>query len=54
MLHARKRKFLKREENMKSKLMVGLTVALCVTGIAEVYGSGGSRGVLEREYFSCK
>jgi hypothetical protein len=30
---------------MKSKL-VGLTVALCVTGIAEVYGS---RGVLERE-----
>jgi hypothetical protein len=40
---------------MKSKL-VGLTVALCVTGMAEVYGSGGSRGVLEREreYCSCK
>jgi hypothetical protein len=33
---------------MKSKL-VGLTVALCVTGVANVYGSGGSRGVLERE-----
>jgi hypothetical protein len=34
---------------MKSKL-VGLTVALCVTGMAEVYGS---RGVLERERESC-
>jgi hypothetical protein len=30
---------------MKSKL-VGLTVALCVIGMMEVYGS---RGVLERE-----
>jgi hypothetical protein len=33
---------------MKSKLIT-LTVALCVTGMTEVYGSGGSRGVLERE-----
>jgi hypothetical protein len=33
---------------MKSKL-VGLTVALCVTGVAEVYGSGESEEGLERE-----
>jgi hypothetical protein len=37
---------------MKSKL-VGLTVALCAVGVANVYGSGGSRGVLERERESC-
>jgi hypothetical protein len=39
---------------MKSKMIAGLVVALCVTGMAEVYGSGGSRRVLEREreYFS--
>jgi hypothetical protein len=38
---------------MKSKMIAGLVVALCVTGMTEVYGSSGSvrepRSSRERE-----